>query len=120
MYIESFKNLIVWQKSVDLAKKIYRITEEFPKSETYGLTSQMRRSAVSVPSNIAEGKKRKTKNDFLQFLRIADGSSAELETQILIAKDLYSDINFSEAENLLVEIQKMLTTIIKNLEASRS
>ena len=83
MYIESFKDLIVWQKSMSLVKEVYVITSNFPKSEIYGLTSQMRRAAVSIPSNIAEGKKRKTKNDYVQFLRIANGSAAELETQLL-------------------------------------
>lgn len=116
MYIESFKQLIVWQRSMEVVKEIYSITNKFPKSETFGLTSQMRRSAVSIPSNIAEGKKRKTTKDFLQFLRISDGSSAELETQLLIAKDLYKDINFSKSESLLSEVQRMLTTIIKKLE----
>ena len=80
----------------------------------------MRRSAVSIPANIAEGKKRKTKKDFLQFLRIADGSAAELETLIIIAKDAYSEIDFTKSLSLLEEVQKMLTTFIKNLEASKS
>jgi four helix bundle protein len=86
MYVESFKHLIVWQRAIELVKEVYRITDGLPKSEMYGLVSQMRRSAVSIPSNIAEGKKRKTKNDFLHFLRIADGSAAELETQVIIKK----------------------------------
>lgn len=116
MYIESFKQLIVWQKAIELVKEIYRITDDFPKSELYGLVSQIRRASVAIPSNIAEGKKRKTKKDFVQFLRIADGSAAELETQIIISKDLYRSINFSRAEGLLDEIQKMLITIINKLE----
>ena len=116
MYIKSFKELIVWQKSIELVKEIYISSREFPKEELYGLTSQMRRSSVSIPSNIAEGKKRKTKRDFIQFLRIADGSAAELETQIIIAKDLYSNIDYSKTESLLREVQKMLITIIKKLD----
>ncbi len=116
MYVESFKQLIVWQKSIELVKIIYAITKRFPPSELYGLTSQMRRSSISIPSNIAEGKKRKTKKDFVQFLRIADGSAAELETQIIIAKDLYQPINFSQSQNILTEIQKMLFTMINKLE----
>ena len=116
MYVQSFKELIVWQKSILLTKQIYKITQNFPRDELYGLTSQMRRCAVSIPSNIAEGKKRKTKKDFLQFLRIADGSAAELETQLIIAKDIYNDIDFTVVESLLEECQKMLITIIRKLE----
>ncbi|MFA5021719.1 MAG: four helix bundle protein [Patescibacteria group bacterium] len=118
MYIQSFKQLTVWQKSIILVKEIYLLTRCLPKEELYGLTSQMRRSAVSIPSNIAEGKKRKTKKDFIQFLRIADGSAAELETQVMIAKDLYPDLNYSKIESLLEEVQKMLITIIKKLETN--
>ena len=120
MYIESFKQLIVWQRAIELVKEIYKVTEQFPKSELYGLTNQIRRASISIPSNIAEGKKRKTKKDFLQFLRTSDGSAAELETQIIIAKDLYSEINFSKIESLLEEGQKMLITMIKKLESAKS
>lgn len=116
MYVESFKQLIVWQKAMELVKVIYKITADFPKSELYGLVSQARRSAVSIPSNIAEGKRRKTRKDFIQFLRIADGSAAELETQILISIDLYPSIDFRAANTLLEEVQKMLSVIIKKLE----
>lgn len=116
MYIQSFKQLIVWQKAMELVKEIYIITSKFPRSELYGLISQMRRAVVSIVCNIAEGKKRKTIKDFLQFLRIADGSAAELETLILISKDLYQNIDFSKSESLLEEIQKMLITIIKKLD----
>lgn len=115
MYVESFKQLTVWQRSIELVKEIYSITKKMPKSELYGLVSQMRRSAISIPSNIAEGKKRKGAKEFVQFLRIADSSAAELETQIIIAKDEYRKIDFSKAESLLVEVQKMLITIIKKL-----
>lgn len=120
MYIKSFKELIVWQRSIELVKEIYKITSRFPESELYGLVSQMRRASVAIPSNIAEGKKRKTRKNFLQFLRIADGSAAELETQVIIAKDLYSRIDFSKAEQLLEEVQKMLITMIKKLEFSKN
>jgi len=84
--IHSYKELIVWQKGLDLVFAVYKLTSFFPKEETYGLISQMRRAAVSIPSNIAEGRERGTKKDYLQFLRIAKGSSAELETQILVAE----------------------------------
>ena len=118
MYIESFKQLTVWQRSIELVKEIYTITTKFPQSEIYGLISQMRRACVAIPSNIAEGKKRKTRKDFVQFLRIADGSAAELETQIIIAKDLYLRIDFSKAQSLLEEVQKMLITMINKLETN--
>ncbi|MES2087925.1 MAG: four helix bundle protein [Patescibacteria group bacterium] len=114
MTLSSFKELIVWQKGIELVKEIYKLTESFPKTETYGLTSQMRRSAVSIPSNIAEGYKRKNVKEYIQFLSIADGSAAELETQLIISKSIYKT-NFSIAENLLEEIQKMLITMIRKL-----
>lgn len=120
MYVQSFKELTVWQRAIELVLEIYLVTGRFPKSELYGLISQMRRAAIAIPSNIAEGKKRKTKRDFLQFLHIADGSAAELETQLIIARKLYPEINFSKAEALLAEVQKMLITMIKKLEASNS
>src|SRR6185437_2373050 len=85
MKINSYKDLIVWQKSMQLCEDIYLITKEFPKSETYGLISQLRRCSISIPSNIAEGHLRGHKNEYIQFLRVAFGSSAELETQLLIA-----------------------------------
>ena len=120
MYIQSFKQLIVWQRSIELVKEIYKVSREFPKYELYGLVSQMRRAAVSIPSNIAEGRKRKTRKDFLHFLRMSDGSAAEVETLIIITKDLYPNIDFHRAESLLEEIQKMLITMIKKLEGSKS
>ena len=86
--IQSYRDLVVWQKSVELSVEIYKITSKFPKDELYGLVSQMRRSAVSIPSNIAEGKNRGTRKDFAQFLRISYGSGAELETQLEIAHQL--------------------------------
>ena len=117
MHIASFKELIVWQKSVALAKEIYRTTNKFPPRELFGLQSQMCRAAVSIPSNIAEGKKRKTRKDFLQFLHIADGSAAELETQIIIAESVYSQADFAQAKSLLLEVQKMLGGMMKGLES---
>ena len=85
---ETFRNLIAWQKAKALAKKVYVASKDFPKEEAYGLTSQVRRAAVSVPSNIAEGKGRGTKKDFCHFLMQARGSLYELETQIELALDL--------------------------------
>lgn len=110
----SYKELIVWQKSVKLSLLVYRITREFPKDELYGIVSQLRRCAVSIPSNIAEGYSRRRKMEFLQFLHVAYGSAAELETQLLISKELgyLSDRNFTEANSLLIEVMKMLNALI--------
>lgn len=103
---------------MELVKEVYKITTGFPSFEQFGLSNQMRRAAVAIPSNIAEGKKRSTRKDFMHFLHISDGSAAELETQILIAKDLYPKINYLKAESLVNEIQKMLSVMIKNLKAT--
>lgn len=119
-YVQSFKELTVWQRSMEVVKEIYKVTDQLPQSELYGLTSQMRRAAVSVPTNIAEGKKRRTRKDFLMFLRIADGSAAELETLLIIVKDAYSHISLVRPASLLEEVQKMLITMIKRLESPNS
>jgi len=116
MYIKSYKELKVWQKAIELVKEVYKATTQLPKNEIYGLSIQMRRAAVSIPSNIAEGQLRKNLREYLQFLRIAYGSTAELETQIVIAKDLYSKINYCQLEALLLEVQKMLNVMISKLE----
>src|SRR3989338_3625782 len=103
MSVKSYKDLIVWQKSKYLAVAVYNLTDQFPKSEIYGLTSQMRRAAVSLPSNIAEGSRRSSRKDFRNFLLNAFGSGSELETQIEIAKELkfnQSD-DYMKAEALL-------------------
>src|SRR5205085_2616124 len=115
MPLESYKNLIVWQKSIQLVKEMYIISDKMPKMETYILVSQMLRAVISIPSNIAEGYKRNYKKEYLQFLRIADASAAELETQIIIAKDRYANIDFGKAESLLLEVQKMLHALISKL-----
>src|SRR5262245_42805232 len=86
--VHSHKELIVWQKAMDLVLLVYTITDNFPKREQYALSAQMRRAAVSIPSNIAEGRGRSTKKDFIHFIRIAYGSTSELETQILISQKL--------------------------------
>ena len=112
--IKSFKDLIVWQKSIILVKEVYTLLQKLPTDERFGLISQMRRSAVSIPSNIAEGSKRGTSKDYLQFLRIANGSCAELETQLVITKELYG-VTVGEVDELLIEVQKMLQSIIKTL-----
>ena len=115
MQIKTYKDLIVWQKAMELVKEIYQVTKLMPKSETYSLISQMLRAAISIPSNIAEGYKRNNKGEYRHFLGIANASAGELETQILIAKEEYKDINFDKAERLAVEVQKILHTIILKL-----
>lgn len=109
------KDLIVWQKSIKLAKVIYKITSQFPKSETYGLASQMQRCVVGIASDIAEGHGRNHRPEFIQFLGIAYGACLELETQIIIAKSIYVSIDYSQAESLLLEVQKMIITMIRSL-----
>ncbi len=115
--IKSYKDLIVWQKSYELTKLIYTLTMRLPKDEIYGLSSQIRRSAVSIPSNIAEGSHRKTRKDFGQFLHIAFGSVGEVETQLYLCRDLYN-IDTSNALKLIEEISKMLRVFIKKLETN--
>jgi four helix bundle protein len=108
--IHSYKELVVWQKAVNLVIEVYELTESFPRSEIYGLVSQMRRSAISIPSNIAEGRRRGTKQDYRHFLVIAYGSGAELETQIEISKRLSfgKNLNYSKVDALLDEVMRML------------
>lgn len=118
MGIQSYQDLVVWQKSMDLSVEIYRLTAQFPKAETYGIASQMRRASVSVPSNIAGGSKRGSRKDFRNFLVIAYGSGAELETQLLLAKrlKLAHDSEYEKSLALLAEVMKMLNALIRKLE----
>ena len=113
----SYKDLIVWQKAILLVKEIYALTEHFPSSENFGLTSQMQRSVVSIASNIAEGSKRSTRKDFRKYVHIAYGSGAELETQIEIAKQLpfATSLDFHVAESLLNEVMRMLNGLAASL-----
>jgi four helix bundle protein len=118
MKVESFKDLIVWQKGMTLVKNVYEITAGLPKDEIYALSSQLRRSSVSIPSNIAEGFRRGSTKDYAHFLKIALGSSAEVETQLLLVKELHQATSLQkiqEALSLCEEIQKILSTIIKKL-----
>lgn len=118
--IQSYKDLIVWQKAMKLVKEIFLLTSTFPKEELYGLVSQMRRAAISIPSNIAEGSGRRFKNEWGQFYSFAYGSAMELETQLMISRDL----GFSSAEDtnrllcLLEEISKMINKISRNLKTT--
>jgi four helix bundle protein len=115
--VKSFRDLIVWQRAMDLVKYVYAITVNFPLIEKYGLTDQIRRSAVSVPSNIAEGYGRGSKNDYVRFLQIARGSLFELETQIEIAFLLkyLKDKEYANIFDQSIEIEKMLNSLIKKL-----
>jgi len=117
---QSYKDLIVWKKSMDLVKNVYLLTSDFPKEEIFGLTSQMRRCAISIPSNIAEGKLRGYDKELKRFLLISFGSGGELETQIEIAKSLYENknINFNKVDECLLEVMKMLNQFINKLEPS--
>ena len=112
MKTKSFKDLIVWQKAYRLVLEIYKITKDFPKSETYGLAQQMRMAAVSLPSNIAEGYGRRHKTEYKQFLSIAYGSLSELETQYLLSIDLGYTKKSDIIENLLKEVGSMLYRMI--------
>lgn len=120
--LKSYKELKVWQKSYELCLDIYRITTKFPKAEQYGLTSQIRRSSISIPSNIAEGYGRKTSKDYIRMLYISYGSVCELETQILLAGDLglIDDGELDSIKNSVAETERMLKALIKSLESKPS
>lgn len=115
--MRDYKKLNVWTKSYTFGIQLYKVTKSFPKEEVYGLTSQLRRAALSIPSNIAEGSRRSTEKDFRSFLHIAYGSGAELEVQIMFAKDLnyISPDTCISLLNELEEIMKMLNALIQKL-----
>ena len=115
--INSYKELIVWQKSVDLVVEIYKLTAKLPKDELYSMTSQLRRAAVSIPSNIAEGNQRHTTKEYIKFLAIARGSNAELQTQLIICQRI-NYFNAKDVEHCTMlsdEISKMLNAMIDKL-----
>ncbi len=116
--MKDFKSLKIWQKGIKLVVNIYKVSKEFPQEELYGLTSQMRRSAISIPSNIAEGSGRNSDKDFHRFLDISLGSSFELETQIIIARELefLSNDDFKNLSEIIQEEQKMITGLQKSLK----
>ncbi len=116
--VRSFRDLKVWQKAMDLTTAIYRVTQDFPQKEVYGLTSQLRRSSVSIPSNIAEGQGRSNTREFAQFLGIARGSNCELQTQLEIARRLgFGDSKLLDlAEGLSHEVGKMIFTMLGTLK----
>jgi four helix bundle protein len=114
---ESFKALVVWQRAIQLTVQIYKLTAEFPDSERFGLTNQLRRAAVSVASNIAEGYGRSSKGEYIKFLGHARGSNYEVETQITIARELGfgSKQSLERAEKLSIEVSRMLGTMTMSL-----
>ena len=113
--IKNFQDLRIWQKGIEVVKDIYILTKKFPKEELYGLTSQMRRSAVSIPSNIAEGFRRYHNKEYKQFLYIALGSCAELETQIIIANEL-DYINKTNRTELIEKVKYICRMTVKLIQ----
>ena len=113
-------DLLVWQRAIDMVKDVYRITSAFPSSEAFGLTSQMRRSAVSVPSNIAEGAARTSNKEFLHFLSMARGSLSELETQLVIAKQVGYAPETIELEKQIDDVFGLLGGLINSIRDSSS
>ncbi len=109
-----YEDLKVWKKSISLVKEIYRILEKFPQDELFGLISQIKRAVISIPSNIAEGKGRKSRKEFIHFLHISLGSLYELQTQLIIAKELkyINDENLLILKNKMDEIEKMINSLI--------
>ncbi len=120
--IQSFRDLVVWQKSIDLVTEIYQISRRFPKEELFGLTSQIRRAAVSIPSNIAEGRGKSSKGEFQQFLHHSRGSLAEVETQIIIAQNL-GYLSKEETEQIIEmtsEVGRLLHGLITSIKKKAS
>ncbi|GGG44884.1 four helix bundle protein [Bizionia arctica] len=115
--MNSYRDLIVWQKSVTMVTLVYKISANFPKDEKFGLTSQLKRSSISISSNIAEGYGRNYTKEYTRFLQIARGSLYEMQTQLQIAVNLrfIEEANLEDITNLSIEIEKMLNTLIKKL-----
>ena len=114
--MKTHKDLMVWKKSIDFVTRLYRLTESFPDSERYGLTNQLRRAAVSIPSNIAEGAARSSDKEFVKFLFVSRASAVEIETQLIIANNLGFDIEgYEELNNELNAISRMITSLINRI-----
>ncbi len=115
--IYTYKDLVVWQKAMDLALSIYTVSASFPREEMYGLTAQLRRASISIPSNIAEGRHRGSRKDFVHFLRVAYASGAEVETQLLLAHRLFvlPAKEYEQTLALHTQVMKMLNAMIKKL-----
>lgn len=111
------KELIAWQKAIELVEEVYKMTQTFPKEEMFGIISQMRRCSISIPSNIAEGHSRNSSGEFKQFLGIAKGSSAELETQLIIAQKLgyITNEKLGEINSVLVNVRKLISGLLRSL-----
>ena len=118
--MNTHENLTVWNKSIDFVTDLYQVTKGFPNAEKYGLVDQMKRSGVSIPSNIAEGAARNSKKEFIRFLHISLGSAAELQTQLIIAENLkfLKDQDFQDLYKRSVEISKMISGLIRSVGAS--
>jgi four helix bundle protein len=117
---QNYKDLVVWQKGIALAKAVYQLTSRFPSEEKFGLVAQMRRAAVSIPSNIAEGQARHTTGEFIQFISHAEGSTAELETQLILSVELgFSATGQTTNEFILLnDIRRMLNGLRRKLSAA--
>ena len=120
-HIQSYKDLLIWQKGMALVKSVYLLCQQLPKEEVFGLQSQMKRAAISIPSNIAEGYGRNYTQNYVQFLRIARGSLLELETQLIISKELKLVGNklYQKVQGLITEENKMLNAFIKSISKER-
>ena len=119
--IQSYKDLLIWQKGIALVTSVYVLCDTLPKEEVYGLQSQMKRPAISVPSNIAEGYGRNYSQNYIQFLRIARGSLLELETQLIISRELklIGKELFQKVQSLITEENKMLNAFIKSISKEK-
>lgn len=117
MAVRNYKELIVWQKAMEVAKQAYRLVKLLPKEETYALSDQIRRSAISIPSNIAEGQARNSSKEFMKFLSIAKGSAAELETQLLLAVRIgyFTESDILPTIDQIVEVTKIINTLHSKL-----
>lgn len=113
---QGFKSLLVWQKSMALAKAVYKLSQLLPARESFGIQSQIQRAAVSVPSNIAEGSRRTTRKEYVHFLDIAYGSLGELESQLLIIQEIYPKASTAPVLDQLDEVSRMLYGLIKKLK----
>jgi four helix bundle protein len=118
--MKTHHDLTVWKKSIEFVTNVYQITKGFPKEEIYGLTNQLRRASVSIPSNIAEGAARSHNKEFVQFLFIALGSASEIETQLVISKNLkfIGEKEYLKLNEEIVEIRKMLNGLIKSIKST--
>lgn len=118
---KSYRDLVVWQKGIELTKRIYELTKKFPTEERFGLISQLRRAAVSIPSNLAEDQARRTTGEFLQFISHAEGSVAEVDTQLFLAIELgfIADSEAAHCFNLVVDLRRMLNGLRRKLDTKK-